>query len=142
MFDQNLAIIAVAALLGAATLQVVLALAGYRARQRVPRTNQDLRDAQREIRSLHAALTALTRRLNALEQAPEPVVAVAAAPVRTETLDPAYDLAGKLARRGASAEELMETCGLSRGEVELIACLNSPAQSGAGAEGARSRALA
>lgn len=129
MFDQQLAIVAVAALLGAAVLQIVLALAGYRSRRRAATPNQDLRDVQREMHSLHVAVTALARRVGALEVAPAPPTAAAArpAPMRSEPVEPAYDLAGKLARRGASTEELMETCGLSRGEVELIARLNAPA---------------
>lgn len=129
MFDQQLAIVAVAALLGAAVLQIVLALAGYRSRRRAATPSQDLRDVQREMHSLHVAVTALARRVGVLEVAPAPATAAAArpAPMRSEPVEPAYDLAGKLARRGASTEELMETCGLSRGEVELIARLNAPA---------------
>jgi len=129
MFDQHLAVIAVGALIGAAALQVILALAGYQSRRRVVTPNQELRDAQREIHSLHVAVTALARRVGTLEVSPAPTAVMPAvpAPVRREPVEPAYDLAGKLARRGASTEELMETCGLSRGEVELIARLNAPA---------------
>jgi Tfp pilus assembly protein FimV len=132
MFEHNMAWMAITALVSGAALQVVLALAGYRSRQRPSESASALRAAQHEIHMLHAAVAALTRRLGALEEqpaAPAAVASSACAPApRFETHDPAYDLAGKLARKGVAIEELMETCGLSRGEVDLIARLNAPEQ--------------
>ena len=37
----------------------------------------------------------------------------------------AYGQAARLVRKGADADELVDTCGLSRGEAELIMFLNS-----------------
>jgi Protein of unknown function (DUF2802) len=131
MFGHDLAWMAIVALLAGAALQIVLALAGFRARQRPAEPQPELRAAQREIQLLHAAVAALTRRLGALEDQPVMTTVSAATNLPTprfETLDPAYDLAGKLARKGVPAEELMETCGLSRGEVDLITRLNMPGQ--------------
>jgi hypothetical protein len=129
MLEPDLAWIAIAALFVGAALQIVLALAGYRNQRRPAEPNNELRAAQHEIHMLHAAVAALTRRLGAMEEQPPtaPVAAPAPAP-RFEAPDPAYDLAGKLARKGATAEELMDTCGLSRGEVDLITRLNAAAQ--------------
>ena len=36
-----------------------------------------------------------------------------------------YGNAAKMVRKGANADELIDTYGLSRGEAELIACLNA-----------------
>ena len=140
MFEPDVAWMAIAALLAGAALQIVLALAGYRNQRRPAESNAELRTAQHEIHMLHAAVAALTRRLGMIEE--QPPVTHAAAPVPTvpvprfEAPDPAYDLAGKLARKGATAEELMETCGLSRGEVDLITRLNAAAKTQTG-EGKR-----
>jgi len=121
MLTQGFAVIAVAALLAGAALQIVLALAGYRAR-RIERTQvATLRDLQKDVIGMQQELTVLRRQL-AEAKRQEPAAPLPAAP-RREVASPAYDLATKLARKGASTEELMETCGLSRGEVDLITML-------------------
>ena len=42
------------------------------------------------------------------------------APQTAATVTPGYQVAIRLARSGASREELMSGCGLSRGEAELL----------------------
>lgn len=122
MLSTGFALIAVAALLAGAALQLVLALAGYRARRNERNQAATLRNLQKEILGLQQDLAMLRRERQQRSERPEPpaLPAVTAPPVRRETVSPAYDLASKLARKGASDEELMETCGLSRGEVDLI----------------------
>jgi len=129
MLTSGFAMIAIAALLAGAALQVVLAMAGYRARSQERNQAAVIRDLQKDLLGLQEQLLVLRRQL-AQEDRRE-ILSVAAAPVvtpvpaaRPEPVSPAYDLAGKLARKGASTEELMETCGLSRGEVDLITRLS------------------
>ncbi len=128
MLNSGFAVIAIAALLAGAALQIVLALAGYRARRQERSQAALIRDLQKELLSLQQEVHALRRQsVSAARQ--EPVAASAPVPsTRREPASPAYELASKLARKGASSEELMDTCGLSRGEVDLITMLNRMGQ--------------
>jgi hypothetical protein len=131
MLMNGFAVIAVAALLAGAALQIVLALAGFRARRQERGQAAAIHELQKELQGLQQELGQVRRQLaQAGRQEPAAVLPPPAA--RREPASPAYELAGKLARKGASSEELMETCGLSRGEVDLITMLNRLGQ-GAGA---------
>jgi len=123
MLNSGFALIAVAALLAGAALQVVLALAGFRARRQDMNQAAVIRDLQKEIVGFQQELAVLRRQLaqaGRFEAQPVAAPVMATATVRREPVSPAYELAGKLARKGASDNELMDTCGLSRGEVDLI----------------------
>jgi hypothetical protein len=52
------------------------------------------------------------------------------APSATPAMAPGYQLAIRLAKGGASREELMTGCGLSLTEAELVQRLHSPAAAG------------
>ena len=134
MLNSGFAVIAIAALLAGAALQIVLALAGYRARRQERSQAAVIRDLQKELLGLQQEIHAL-RRQSVPSGRPEPAAALPPVPVlaptptaRREPASPAYELASKLARKGASSEELMDTCGLSRGEVDLITMLNRMGQ--------------
>lgn len=130
MLNSGFAVIAVAALLAGAALQIVLALAGYRARRQERSQAAVIRDLQKELLGLQQEVHALRRQSVPLGRQ-EPTVALPFMPVptvRREPASPAYELASKLVRKGASSEELMDTCGLSRGEVDLITMLNRMGQ--------------
>jgi len=126
MLNNGFAVIAIAALLAGAALQIVLALAGYRARHQERNQAALIRDLQKDVLNLHQEVTTLRRQfVQAGRQEPAAALPPAA---RLEPVSPAYEQAGKLARKGASSEELMETCGLSRGEVDLITMLTRMGQ--------------
>lgn len=130
MLNSGFAVIAIAALLAGAALQIVLALAGYRARRQERSQAALIRDLQKELLGLQQEVHAL-RRQSVPVGRQEPAVALPSMPAptaRREPASPAYELASKLARKGASSEELMDTCGLSRGEVDLITMLNRMGQ--------------
>jgi hypothetical protein len=133
MLNSGFAVIAVAALLAGAALQIVLALAGYRARRQERSQAAVIRDLQKDMLGLQQEVQALRRQ--SVVQVSRPTVPVelpaASTPVpmtRRDPASPAYEMASKLARKGASIEELMDTCGLSRGEVDLITMLNRMGQ--------------
>lgn len=130
MLNSGFAVIAIAALLAGAALQIVLALAGFRARRQERSQAALIRDLQKELLGLQQEVHAL-RRQSVPTRRQEPTVLVSSEPApmaRREPASPAYELASKLARKGASSEELMDTCGLSRGEVDLITMLNRMGQ--------------
>ncbi len=124
MMNSGLALIAIAALLAGAALQVVLALAGFRARRAEHNQAAAIRDLQKDLLGLQQELAGLRLEQRRSEQVRQPLMAPATMPaapaVRREPVSPAYEMASKLARKGASGDDLMETCGLSRGEVDLI----------------------
>lgn len=132
MLTSGFALIAIAALLAGAALQIVLALAGFRARRTERNQSGVIRDLQKEVMNLQQDLALLKRQGSTprtVYEAPVPVAATPAAPVvRREPVSPAYEMASKLARRGAPREEIMETCGLSRGEADLIGMLSRMGQ--------------
>ena len=134
MLNSGFAVIAIAALLAGAALQIVLALAGYRARRQERSQAGVIRDLQKELLGLQQEMHTLRRQsLPTRRQEPTVLLSTVPAPtpapmVRREPASPAYDLASKLVRKGASSEELMDTCGLSRGEVDLITMLNRMGQ--------------
>jgi hypothetical protein len=132
MLNSGFAVIAIAALLAGAALQIVLALAGYRARRQERNQAGVIRDLQKELLGLQQEVQALRRQsVPASRQEPAAVLPPAPMPAplaRRDPASPAYEMASKLARKGASSEELMDTCGLSRGEVDLITMLNRMGQ--------------
>jgi hypothetical protein len=132
MLNSGFAVIAIAALLAGAALQIVLALAGYRARRQERSQAAVIRDLQKELLGVQQEVQAL-RRQSVPTSRPEPAAVLPPAPMpvsmaRRDPASPAYEMASKLARKGASSEELMDTCGLSRGEVDLITMLNRMGQ--------------
>lgn len=88
-----------------------------------------------DVRALSSALGVFGQRLGRIEEDLERR-AEAAQPVgvRTELERKSIEFATRLASRGASADELVELCGLSRGEAELL--MRVHAKPGAKQEGA------
>lgn len=126
MLTSTFAFVAIAALLVGAAIQVILALAGLRSQRSAAHPDAgELQALRRDLQVLQAQLAGAQRRVAALETQMTPAARPAVKPTLSfRPLEPAYELANKLARKGASAEELIETCGLSRGEVDLITRLN------------------
>ena len=77
-----------------------------------------LAEARHEIASIATRAAGLAERLEDSEQRRTPTPAPTAAP--------SYQIAIRLARSGASREELMSSCGLSRQEAELVQRLHAP----------------
>ena len=121
MENNLIQIFAVSALLGAALLQAILAIAGYRSRSERRQREQSLHALQEELMTINAENTALGRRLRLLEQHLSQVsVQQEQHPVRTGPVGQAYEVAVNLVRKGTNVDELIATCGLSHGEADLI----------------------
>jgi len=76
------------------------------------------------LSSVQAGLTSTNARLDDIAariESPAPATAP------SSTHSPSYQIAIRLARGGASREELVESCGLSRQEAELVRRLHGPA---------------
>jgi hypothetical protein len=100
------------------------------------------RAAARDAERVTTQLSALGERLGEIEaglalldsriaeiarQIDEPV---SAAPAPTTGASPSYPIAIRLARNGATVEQLMESCGLGRQEAELVKRLHAPSKRG------------
>ena len=126
-------IFAVAALLGSAVLQVILAVAGYRSRSERREHDSMMRTLQEEVLVLSNDVAAGNRRLMQLERQLAGANTQHEKPAPAAPIGQAYEVAVNLVRKGADTDELMETCGLSRGEAELISGLyRAPAGSAGG----------
>ena len=120
MDNTLIQIFAVSALLGAALLQAILAIAGFRSRAERGLREQSLRALQEELMAVNSENTALGRRLGLLEHH---MAQVSTQPVKQQHAGPtgqAYEVAVNLVRKGTDVEDLVATCGLSHGEADLI----------------------
>jgi hypothetical protein len=119
-------------LVGRATLLIgafwVFALAFIRWRRADERQSQELyarlERAFGELRSLHETVTVMNARLEAMSERADSEIRmppVTAAPAAQR----GYDLATRLAKNGASPEELVASCGVTRHEAELLSRLHS-----------------
>jgi Protein of unknown function (DUF2802) len=76
---------------------------------------------------IEAGLAWLDSRLSEIARQLEEPVRAAASPAAGST-SPSYPIAIRLARNGATCEELMESCRLSRQEAELVKRLHGPSK--------------
>ena len=86
---------------------------------------------QADLRALCNAAVQMGERINhmdvrikALHQRQREMGVLQDKMVQSEPQDVSFDQAIKLARKGSSAEELMEICNLSRGEADLITMMH------------------
>jgi hypothetical protein len=90
------------------------------------RLHQQLDRAFNEIRSLHETIVVMSARLEALNERVE--VDARLAPAGTTAAQRGYDMAVRLAKNGADAEELIANCGITRHEAELLVRLHGAAR--------------
>lgn len=123
-------------------LVVALAVAGAgwaalrRERRERGRQAEMLQSIQRDLRALCNSAVTVGERINRAErrvqQLAERQEELGLRQDQIDQEDPegrAYAQAVKMAQKGAAAEELMEVCGLTRGEAELIAMMHRLDQS-------------
>lgn len=101
----------------------VFAMAFIRWRRADERSNTALHAkldrAFAELRSLHETVSVMSARLDGMSERSE--MESRRAPAGTQR---GYDVAQRLARNGASVEELIANCGITRHEAELLARLH------------------
>ena len=105
----------------------VFALAFIRWRRADERANARLHEhlerAFVELRSLHETVSVMSARIDSLSERSE--VESRLAPAGSQR---GYDVAQRLARNGASVEELVANCGITRHEAELLTRLHGARQ--------------
>jgi hypothetical protein len=87
--------------------------------QRLSSVEEQLGATQVQLVGVREQMAALTAGLEDSEQRRTPALAAAAAV-------PSYQIAVRLAKSGATREELISSCGLSRQEAELVQRLHGP----------------
>ncbi|GAB4288980.1 MAG: hypothetical protein Kow0096_01720 [Thiohalomonadaceae bacterium] len=115
----------------AAVLAVIAILAVFMLQRTAARQAIILRTLQNDMRALCNAAVGMGDRVNQMErrlrQLSERQEALGLRQEQLEQEDPearSYNQAIKLAHKGAGVDDLMEVCGLSRGEAELVAMMH------------------
>jgi hypothetical protein len=114
-----------AALLLLALLAALSAiLMAFRLRAGLLRNRVQLDALQADLRALVSAAIGVGERVHRIEKSLKEVSHRQEQIDQTDPGAQAYQQAIKMAQKGASAEELIEICGLTRGEADLIAMLH------------------
>jgi hypothetical protein len=119
-------------LMAALVLVALIAVAGYAAQRRAAaRQDAALRSLQNDLRALCNAAVGMGDRVNQMErrlrQVSERQEALGLRQEQLNQEDPearSYTQAIKMAHKGAAVDDLIEVCGLSRGEAELVAMMH------------------
>lgn len=108
----------------------VFALAFVRWRRADERSTQRLHEqlerAFAEVRSLHETVAVMSARIESLSERAE--VGARLAPAGPVSAQRGYDLAARLAKNGSDINDLIESCGLTRHEAELLTRLHGGAK--------------
>jgi len=105
-------------------LAVVAILLAVKYRQDLRQSRQRLDALQSDMRALVSAAIGVGERVHRIEKSLKEVSHRQEQIDQTDPGAQAYQQAIKMAQKGASAEELIEICGLTRGEADLIAMLH------------------
>lgn len=110
----------------------VFALAFIRWRRNDEMNNQQLRQqlerAFGELRSLHETVIVMNARLEGMSERAE--VGSRLAPAGSAAPQRGYDMATRLAKNGADVDELVDNCGITRHEAELLVRLHGSKRTG------------
>lgn len=112
-------------LAGSLGLHALQAYKIRRSQQQLVNMSGQLQRLENDLRAMFSASTGVDKRLAKIEKK---VKIQHERQDRIELHEPnlqSYGQAAKLVRKGANADELVDTCGLSRGEAELIMFLNA-----------------
>ena len=104
-------------------LVAILLVLKFRQSQRLSR--EHIHSLQADMRALVSAAIGVGERVHRIEKSLKEVSHRQQEQIdQTDPGAQAYQQAIKMAQKGASAEELIEICGLTRGEADLIAMLH------------------
>jgi hypothetical protein len=96
--------------------------------QNTLRLQQQFERAFSELRSLHETVSVMSARIESMSEKAE--VGARLAPASVTAPQRGYDMAARLARNGADAEELIANCGITRHEAELLVRLHGANRGG------------
>ena len=130
MHDALFQGLAIAALLAGNALLVALGFLAARLLYPAskPEANQEPRDPQQDLKGIALSLATVSERLVKLEVQIGQLRGPSGGPglpLNRDADQKFFKVATKLALQGASVEEVMELCGLSRGEADLICMLHA-----------------
>jgi Flp pilus assembly protein TadB len=109
----------------ALVLAVIAILLGFKFRQNQRQYREQIHSLQADMRALVSAAIGVGERVHRIEKSLKEVSHRQQEQIdHTDPGAQAYQQAIKMAQKGASAEELIEICGLTRGEADLIAMLH------------------
>lgn len=124
-FSQSMAITVLSAVM--LLLFLFIALLWFQA-YRQKKTNQELEDhlftLQSDVRALVSAAVGVGEKIFHFEKQMKQIVERQDQLDLTDSSSQPYQQAIKMSQKGASVSELIEICGLTRGEAELIAILH------------------
>ena len=92
------------------------------------RLHHQLERAFAELRSMHETVAVMSARLDGMSERAE--VGARLAPAGNATPTRGYDMATRLAKNGADADELISNCGITRHEAELLVRLHGATRAG------------
>jgi hypothetical protein len=75
-----------------------------------------------EVRSLHETIAVMSSRIDSMSERAESDARLA--PAAAVSSQRGYDLAARLAKNGAAVDELVQSCGVTRHEAELLSRLH------------------
>lgn len=123
--------LAMAALILVAFVIIALLIVAMRLTKHLQQQRQNQESIQHDLRSLCNAAVQVGERANrlegelkALQQRQQELGVRQDNMAHAEPEEVTFEQAIKLAQKGASVEELMEICSISRGEAELIAMMH------------------
>jgi Flp pilus assembly protein TadB len=108
----------------AVVLAVIAIFLGLKFRQGQRQSQEQVNNLQADMRALVSAAIGVGERVHRIEKSLKEVSHRQEQIDQTDPGAQAYQQAIKMAQKGASAEELIEICGLTRGEADLIAMLH------------------
>ena len=120
MKTELMMVLGVAALVVGAVLQLVLAAMGQRAQRRMCAHLDATQGLHADLAAIRVEAAGLAERLGRVEREITRISESAEKPGRQEIYDHSYAVAARLVREGADAAELVASCGLVRGEAELM----------------------
>ena len=124
-FSENISAQMAALLVLVMFLYAMLAIRQRHTKNRISSLEADVKNLSKDLHAFFSGSVGIDKRLGRLEKKAKSQSQRQDKIELKDTNVQAYGQATRLVRNGAGMNELMNTCGLSRGEAELIVFLNS-----------------
>lgn len=124
MIDDILSVLPIALITAGAAAVLSSAAVVVWVRRMLQRQHKEIEGLQRELRAFELASVGLGDQMGKLAQRQRQLAARQDQQTLQDPSSQPYQHAIRLAHRGASTEELMEVCGLNKGEAELLSLVH------------------